>query len=73
MNHFNRWLAIELHFVFVIQAIGVYENAPDDRPYATIKKSSIKSNDMSQSDPIYQNLHFNTSQGDDIYGNLQIY
>ncbi|XP_048051819.1 CMRF35-like molecule 1 isoform X4 [Megalobrama amblycephala] len=55
------------------EAIGVYENAPDDRPYATIKKSSIKSNDMSQSDPIYQNLHFNTSQGDDIYGNLRIY
>ncbi|XP_058636666.1 CMRF35-like molecule 1 isoform X2 [Onychostoma macrolepis] len=46
------------------------ENTPDDRPYATIKKSSTKSNDESQSDPIYQNLQFNTTQGEAIYGNL---
>lgn len=52
--------------MFVIQAIGVYANTRDDRPYTAIKKSSI----MSQSDPIYQNLHFNTIPGDAIYGNI---
>ncbi|XP_043101412.1 natural cytotoxicity triggering receptor 2-like [Puntigrus tetrazona] len=48
----------------------IEENTPDDRPYATIKKSSTMSNDKSQSEPIYQNLLFNTTQGDPIYGNL---
>ncbi|KAK7161119.1 hypothetical protein R3I94_003948 [Phoxinus phoxinus] len=52
------------------EAIGVHANAPDDRPYTAIKKSSIKSNDKSQSDPVYQNIHFNTSQGDAIYANI---
>ncbi|XP_016361899.1 CMRF35-like molecule 7 [Sinocyclocheilus anshuiensis] len=52
------------------EANAVYQNAPDDRPYTTIKKSSTKSKDESQSDPIYQNLHFNTTQGETIYGNL---
>ncbi|XP_016114716.1 uncharacterized protein [Sinocyclocheilus grahami] len=52
------------------EANAVYQNAPDDRPYATIKKSRTKSNDESQSDPIYQNLQFNTTQGEAIYGNL---
>ncbi|XP_016139815.1 CMRF35-like molecule 1 [Sinocyclocheilus grahami] len=52
------------------EADAVYQNAPDDGPYATIKKSSTKSKDESQSDPIYQNLHFNTTQGETIYGNL---
>ncbi|XP_077057573.1 CMRF35-like molecule 9 isoform X3 [Siphateles boraxobius] len=52
------------------EAIGVYANIPDDRPYAAINKSSIKSKDKSQSDPIYQNLHFNTAQGDAIYANI---
>ncbi|KTF93430.1 hypothetical protein cypCar_00038363, partial [Cyprinus carpio] len=49
---------------------AVYQNAPDDRPYATINKSSTKSKDESQSDPIYQNIHFNTTQEETIYGNL---
>ncbi|XP_039540131.1 CMRF35-like molecule 1 [Pimephales promelas] len=49
-------------------ATGVYAHAPDDRSYAAIQKSSIKS--KSQSDPIYQNLHFNTNQGEAIYGNI---
>ncbi|RXN18573.1 CMRF35-like molecule 5 isoform X1 [Labeo rohita] len=52
------------------EANGVYRNATDDRPYATIKKSSTMSKDESQSDPVYQNLHFNTTQGEAIYGNL---
>ncbi|XP_050973581.1 uncharacterized protein LOC127169936 isoform X1 [Labeo rohita] len=52
------------------EANGVYRNATDDRPYATIKKSSTMSKDESQSDPVYQNLHFNTTQEEAIYGNL---
>ncbi|KTG07330.1 hypothetical protein cypCar_00034319 [Cyprinus carpio] len=56
--------------IAILHANGVYQNAPDDRPYATMKKSSNKSNDESQSNPIYQNLQFNTTQGEDAYGNL---
>lgn len=49
---------------------AVYQNAPDDKQYATINKSRTKNKDKSQSDPIYQNLHFNTTQDETIYGNL---
>ncbi|XP_067298674.1 CMRF35-like molecule 5 isoform X2 [Pseudorasbora parva] len=52
------------------EAIGVYANTPDVKPYATIKKSRVKSKDKNQPEPIYQNLLFNTSEGEAIYGNL---
>ncbi|XP_026102518.1 CMRF35-like molecule 1 [Carassius auratus] len=52
------------------EANAVYQNTPDDRHYITMKMSSDKSNDESQSDPIYQNLQCNTTLGEDVYGNL---
>ncbi|KAK2909379.1 hypothetical protein Q8A67_005216 [Cirrhinus molitorella] len=52
------------------EANDVYENTTDNISYATINKSSNKSQDKSQSDSIYQNLLFDTNQGEAIYGNL---
>ncbi|XP_073763451.1 uncharacterized protein isoform X1 [Danio rerio] len=52
------------------EASGVYENAPEDRAYACVKKSSDISKKKRQSDPIYQNIHFDTSHKDAIYGNV---
>ncbi|TRY86077.1 hypothetical protein DNTS_030172, partial [Danionella cerebrum] len=55
----------------VITGVDVYENSADNKPcYASISKSGPKNKSATQTDPVYQNIHFNKSQGDDNYDDL---